>query len=286
MRTVNIVGYDEWYTEKPWCRGEIGEKEFKVTFNKSKSDITYFIKDGIYQTNLSSQSNISIALLTECRMMDPNRYNFLENNHHLFDYIVTYDDRLLKLFPNKTIITPYSSTWIWPTPQQKAHPKSKICSYITSNKQYSDVQRMRVNLLNYFYDNKEYNIELYGRGHNPLPENHENGDYDCKILGLKDFAFSIIIENHVQKNYFSEKLMDCLLTGTVPIYYGCSEISKYFNLDGLILFNDEQELKKIIKNLTMDDYNNRIKAINENLELAKQYRDTVTYSFNKLKKLI
>ena len=80
--------------------------------------------------------------------------------------------------------------------------------------------------------------------------------------------------------------MDCLLTGTVPIYYGCSEISKYFNLDGLILFNSEQELKKIIKNLTMDDYNNRIKAINENLELAKQYRDTVTYSFNKLKKLI
>ena len=57
-------------------------------------------------------------------------------------------------------------------------------------------------------------------------------------------------------------------------------------MDGLILFNDEQELKKIIKNLTMDDYNNRIKAINENLELAKQYRDIVTYSFKQLKKII
>tara|TARA_Y100000592_G_C5384848_1_gene275260 strand:- start:81 stop:941 length:861 start_codon:yes stop_codon:yes gene_type:complete len=286
MRTINIVGYNEWYTEKPWCRGEIGEKEFNVVFNNPQSDITYFIKDGIYQTGIVSQSNTRIALLTECRMMDPTRYNFLEENHILFDYIVTYDDRLLELFPNKTIITPYSSTWIWPKQQQKVHHKSKICSYITSKKQYSDIQRMRINLLDYFYNNKEYNIELYGRGHNPLPENHENDDYDGKILGLKDFAFSIIIENHVQKNYFSEKLMDCLLTGTVPIYYGCSEISKYFNLDGLILFDNEQELKKIIKNLTLDDYNNRINAINENLELAKQYRDIITYSFKQLKKII
>ena len=44
MRDINIIGYDGWYTEKPWCRGEIGKKAFNVTFNNSNSDITYFIK--------------------------------------------------------------------------------------------------------------------------------------------------------------------------------------------------------------------------------------------------
>ena len=284
MRTINIIGYDNWYTEKPWCRGEIGKKEFNITFNKPESDITYFIKDGIFKTDSVSKANVRIALLTECRIMDPVRYNFLENNHTLFDYIVTYDDKLLEKFPDKCIITPYSSTWIWPTQQQKVHPKTQFCSYIASSKQGSELQRMRVNLFKYYYNSKDSKINLYGRGHNPLPENHEDGDYDGKILALKDFYFSLVIENHIQKNYFSEKLMDCLLTGTLPIYYGCSEISKYFNTKGIIRFNTEQEAKEIIKNLTINDYNSRIDAINENFELAKQYRDTVTYSYKQLTK--
>tara|TARA_R110002153_G_scaffold166073_2_gene318586 strand:- start:1464 stop:2327 length:864 start_codon:yes stop_codon:yes gene_type:complete len=285
MRTINIVGYDNWYTEKPWCRnGMEGQKEFNITFNKSESDITYFIKDGIFKTDSVSKANVRVALLTECRLMDPRRYNFLENNHTLFDYIVTYDDELLEKFPNKIIITPYSSTWIWPEHNQKVHPKTQLCSYITSNKQYTASQKMRINLLNYYSSNNDPKINLYGRGHNPLPENHENGDYDGKIYGLKDFYFSLAIENHIQRNYFSEKLMDCLLTGTIPIYYGCSEISKYFNPEGIICFDTEEEAKEIIKNLTITDYNNRIDAVYENLELAKQYRDTVEYSYKQLNK--
>ena len=130
---------------------------------------------------------------------------------------------------------------------QKILPKSKICSYITSNKTYTVDQKMRISLLNFYQSNPHSNIELFGRGHNPLPENHEGGDYDGKILALKDYAFSLVIENHVQDNYFSEKLLDCLLTGTIPIYHGCKKISEYFNMDGFILFNTEEEVKSIIK---------------------------------------
>ena len=175
-------------------------------------------------------------------MMDPNRHKFLENNHKLFDYIVTYDDKLIEMFPEKVIITPYSSTWVWPVLNQSIHLKSKLCSYITSKKQHSSDQQMRIRLLDYFYDNRDINIELYGRGHNPLPENHDGGEYDSKILALQSFAFTLVIENHIQKHYFSEKLMDCILVGTIPIYHGCSGIDKYFNIDGMILFNNEEEM--------------------------------------------
>ncbi len=284
--TINIVGYDDWYTEKPWCREEINNKEFKITYNQNSTDLTYFIKDGIYKAKEITNPKTKVALLTECRIMDPVRYKFVEDNHNLFDYIVTYDDQLISKFKEKVIITPYGGTWVWPKEVQKVLSKSKICSYITSNKTYTVDQKMRISLLNYYQNNPQNNIELFGRGHNPLPENHEAGDYDGKVIALKDYAFSLVIENHVQDNYFSEKLLDCLLTGTIPIYHGCKKISEYFNMDGFILFDTEEEVKNIIKNLSIEKYNKKINAVKENYKIAKKYRDSVQFSFNKIKKKI
>ena len=33
------------------------------------------------------------------------------------------------------------------------------------------------------------------------------------------------------QNYFSEKFTDCILSWTIPIYYGCPNIDKYFPKD-------------------------------------------------------
>ena len=49
--------------------------------------------------------------------------------------------------------------------------------------------------------------------------------------GLKEYKYSIAIENSCKENYFSEKFTDCILSWTVPIYYGCPNIDKYFSKD-------------------------------------------------------
>jgi FkbM family methyltransferase len=77
--------------------------------------------------------------------------------------------------------------------------------------------------------------------------------------------------------------MDCFLTGTVPVYHGCAKISEYFNMNGIITFKNEEDIKNIIESLNIKDYNKRIDAIKENFETAKKYRDSVQYSFNKIK---
>jgi hypothetical protein len=278
MSVVNIIGYDGWYKEKPWCRYETDLKNFDVTYNENNTDITYFIKDGIFKINDGYSSNINVALLTECRTYDNRRHDFLEKNHNHFDYIVTYDDKLIEMFKEKVIVTPYGGTWIQPKEQQKVYDKNKLCSYITSIKTDTENQKMRVRLLAYF-NVADVDIELFGRSHNPLPENHED-TYDGKIIGLKDFAFSLAIENHIQTNYFSEKIMDCFMTGTIPIYCGASKLGNYFNMDGVITFDTEDEVKKIINELTMDKYNEKINAVNENYKLAKQFIDSLSYSYN------
>lgn len=46
--------------------------------------------------------------------------------------------------------------------------------------------------------------------------------------GTVNYKYSIAIENCVKPNYFSEKFTDCILAWTIPIYYGCPNIDKYF----------------------------------------------------------
>jgi len=282
--TINIVGYDTWYSESPWNRLGTNLKNFDVTYNNLNSNITYFIKDGIFEIEKKYNCNIKIALLTECRIMDSRRHEYLEEKGNLFDYIVTYDDQLIEQFPDKVIITPYGGTWIVPS-MQKIYSKSKICSYITSKKTYTEDQHDRISLLDYFYENKNIDIELFGRGHNPISEDHEN-NIDGKIDALKEFQYSIVIENHQQNNYFSEKLLDCFLTGTIPIYHGCKKIQEYFNIDGMILLDNIQSAAKIIPELNFVTSKTIIEAVHENFNIAKQYIDSLSYSYNILKKKI
>ena len=65
-----------------------------------------------------------------------------------------------------------------------------------------------------------------------------------------DYRFSIVIENCKRDYWFTEKLIDCLRTGTIPIYWGCPSIGDFFDIRGFILFDDINDLENILNNLT------------------------------------
>ena len=52
-----------------------------------------------------------------------------------------------------------------------------------------------------------------------------------KYEGLQNYKYSICIENCRKENYFTEKFTDAILCWTIPIYYGCSNISNFFPKD-------------------------------------------------------
>ena len=60
---------------------------------------------------------------------------------------------------------------------------------------------------------------------------------DNKINLFRKYQFSIVIENVAQNTWFTEKIIDCLITKTIPIYYGCPSISEYFDTTGWIIFD-------------------------------------------------
>lgn len=94
-----------------------------------------------------------------------------------------------------------------------------------------------------------------------------NGEKD----NLFHSQFSIIVENCIQPNYFSEKLVDCLLTKTIPIYFGCPNIDDWFDTSGFFTFKTIEELVDIVNKINKNTYEQYKEKIEHNFETAKEY---------------
>jgi hypothetical protein len=143
------------------------------------------------------------------------------------------------------------------------YSKTKLVSVTASNKAFLPGHRERLKMLESVKDKIDafgsVQLHLYGK-----MVRHER-----KFESLKDYAFSIAIENlshEVDDYYFSEKITDCFITGTIPIYYGCPNIGKFFNTDGILIFNTLEELNDILNNLSMDLYYSKMEAVKDNFE--------------------
>jgi len=103
----------------------------------------------------------------------------------------------------------------------------------------------------------------------------EKDDRIMKSFDKKDLfesKFSIIIENCKDKNYFSEKLIDCLLCKTIPIFWGCDNIGDFFDTRGFIICKDADDIINKSNNLNIEkEYDKLKKYIDINFELSKKY---------------
>jgi hypothetical protein len=91
-------------------------------------------------------------------------------------------------------------------------------------------------------EHKNLAIDVFGRGRaKPLPKG--------KLDGLLPYRYSIAIENTIHDDYFTEKVMDCWLAGTLPIYYGAQNLEDYFPEDSFIRLNelDYEDFAKRVK---------------------------------------
>jgi len=91
-------------------------------------------------------------------------------------------------------------------------------------------------------------------------------------LGLFSSIASIIVENSSEPNYFSEKLIDCLITRTIPIYWGAPNIGDFFDVRGFIRFETVDEMIQNINRCNLEEfYQSRSHIIETNFGLARQY---------------
>lgn len=162
-----------------------------------------------------------------------------------------------------------------------------ICSFI-SNRGVDDLSHPegclygeRLNLVKSISNDVPF-VDFYGwgdgNGSNLKPFTLRKGDT------IKDYKFCLTVENSSEKFYISEKFYDCILTNTIPIYFGCSNIKDYWPENNFILLD----------NITDHQYvTDKLQWINENcdelydkmLPNILKMKDRYFEEFNLLKKI-
>tara|TARA_R110000868_G_scaffold405811_1_gene685637 strand:+ start:3329 stop:4276 length:948 start_codon:yes stop_codon:yes gene_type:complete len=218
-----------------------------------------------------------------------------ENNIIIFssfyNLILTSNENLINKLPNAKLFL-YGTTWLNKQIGDKTYLgyvddsfngfsviKDNTISFLITNKHKQMIEQVsgyqlriklwslkdNINNSTLFYCSNEYlNWRPEIKHDGILPNNDK--------MELFKSKFSIIIENSQEKNYFSEKLIDCLLTKTIPIYWGCPNIEEYFNGDGFIFINDESDFLQKVNSINIEEYYNSKKDIIEsNFQIAKKY---------------
>jgi hypothetical protein len=168
---------------------------------------------------------------------------YLEEN---FEYIFTHDAKLLNISNKMRLMISSPQPWV---KDIGIHSKNKLVSMIVSKKNMCNEHSYRLSILD-----KYKNIaDCFGNGHNPI---------STKEYGLKDYYFSFAMENGAYDYMYTEKILDCFATGTIPIYWGMPSIGEFFNINGIILLNEEFDINKLKAELYLSKYD----AIVDNLE--------------------
>jgi hypothetical protein len=194
------------------------------------------------------------AWILESPEITSDSYEFIKSNFYKFDKIFTFDSELLKI-DNRFIFTPIGGCWI-EEKDRIISKKNKKTSMIISEKKQTSGHVLRHNIYNTIDE-----IDYFGYM-NPIVN---------KTEALKDYMFSIVVENSKKDYYFTEKIIDCFITGTIPIYYGCPSINNFFDINGIITFNNIEELKNILDNIDSNYYESKKEHIKNNYEESKKY---------------
>lgn len=228
---------------------------------------------------------------------------------HAYNLILTSDAEILDKCKD-AVMFPYGTTWLNKNTEKINHPDG-LGEYDTSldilhtNKRFEisflcthhnrDLEgynkrketwqrRLEVSTPTLFYSSTRYpvrmdvrNMEIYRQinlQRDPMAWSANDALYllpedDKKYLFSSQFH--IAIESSSVDNYFSEKLIDALITKTVPIYWGCPNIGDFFDTRGMIIVDSESDIIELCNQITPETYEQMKPYIDENYERAKEY---------------
>lgn len=221
--------------------------------------ITLFT-DNCFHIAKHVNSKYKIAVLLEPPAIHKHAYENIKHFENDFDYIFTFIKDLCKNSKKYVYYSPGpSSTFIkepdWGTYEDK---KTKLVSMVALPKMNTKGHKLRYEIISNL---KRNNVDLFGENFTKLDEKKD---------ALIPYAFTIVVKNSKENGYFSDHIMDPLLTGTVPIYWGTPDIGDYFDKRGIISFDTIEDLDKILDYLNFDMYKSMLFYIQENFKKAKE----------------
>lgn len=261
---IRLFGESESSLEQDGIRVEVnksGFADFVVVLNFAR---------GI-KWSLSPQSRV-FKVLQEPEIHGKLSHRFTHQHSSLYSRVFTHspnptDKRQKESLGHLGTLVDWPSNWAL-NEIRKKHVVSIVSSRLKVLPGHKDRSNFIEKLLS---DRPDLESHTFGKGRtNELTE---------KIDGLKDYMFSVAIENQSANSYVTEKFVDCILSGTVPLYFGASNISQYFPQGSYIWLpiHNYEACLKIIDDLSKEEYDRRL------LDLKSAYDKLVSeYGLGKL----
>ncbi|MCM0668634.1 glycosyltransferase family 10 domain-containing protein [Flavobacterium tyrosinilyticum] len=154
--------------------------------------------------------------------------------------------------------------------------KENTIVWITSNQRTSKGHNTRMDFLENI-QNLPF-VNLYGRGIKPI---------DDKWDVLDKSKYAIAYENFQSDYYWTEKIIDCFLSFTMPLYFGCNAIENFFPKNSFIQIDPNDKhidlfLKEIVNSAKWED---NLEAISEARELILNKYQLFPFLYNQIKDL-
>lgn len=251
---IQVISNGNWLTYIP----TIKNRSMKMWIDIK----TIPIKDGTY--------NIFYA----CEPYVINRHDqilewILQNWMH-FDLVLTHDDRIVSGCPNAKLYH-WTSALINENESFEYTNKKFKVSFICGGKLMCEghffrrlcwerQSQIKIPSKLFYSTQVTGNLPIYF-GNLPLPRNSKYPAFD-------DSMFHIAMENCIVRGYFSEKIVDCFIAKTLPIYYGCPNIGDFFDIRGIIIVTSVDHIFEIVNNLTEQDFYSRLEYMEINRKIS------------------
>jgi hypothetical protein len=174
--------------------------------------------------------------------------------------------------------------YLWHNIPRTISDKKKMMSIMISEKIQAPGHKYRHELVKEIL-NTNFPIDIYGRGcfyYKGVNDSrikgsfNESGHFYESYNMCEDYNFHICIENFQTEHYFSEKIINSLISNCSPIYLGCRNIEKYFPNNVIYLTGDVKQdvvlLENIIKNPDAHKKQIDVPKIKDELNLLKQLK--------------
>ena len=118
----------------------------------------------------------------------------------------------------------------------RSFQKDKLISVVSSAKEASPGHRRRLKFVHLLKEHFGDQIDVFGRGIREIED---------KWDGLARYKYHVALENCALEDWWTEKLGDAYLAGCYPIYYGCPNITDYFDASSLTNIDIRQPEKAL-----------------------------------------
>lgn len=249
--------------------------------NSTKEDIAVFTDQFILDPNVSNiDARIKAAVFIEPRCIKPHLYNFVESNPEVldkFDVVLTHDDMILKTFRNARLLPILGGSYILEE-DHKIYEKTKDVSIVASEKRFAIGHALRHEIIKLFPQ-----IDAYGPDYTNLYKDYEdvevttlrdryNKETGNLLRAFGDYRYSVVVENMQHDRYFTEKIINCFVTGTIPIYWGARRIGDFFDERGILAVEPTvNSIQDALGKATKEFYDEHFKYVQANFERAKEY---------------